>query len=62
MPRKSGFAIKRSASCPSCILPNGMKLPPQGLIFSDFNSPLNVKPEKPAKAYPLYSNFGTYMM
>ena len=63
MPRKSGFPIKRSSSVPcySPVLPSGMRLPPRGLIFSDFNSPLNVKPQPPAKAYPLYSNFGLYV-
>lgn len=61
MAKKQGYPIKRSASCP-CVLPNGMTLPPTGLIFSDFQSPLNVKPQRPVKAYPLYSNFGTYTM
>jgi len=61
MPRKSGYQPKK-AGCYSPILPSGMKLAPKGLIFSDFNSPLNVAPSVPAKAYPLYSNFGLYSL
>jgi len=60
MPRKSGLP-KRAPACYSPILASGMKLPPRGLIFSDYNSPLNVRPEIPVKAYPLYSNFGLYV-
>ena len=58
MPKKT---TTKSEQCASRVLPNGMKLPPKGLIFSDYNSPLNVYAQKPVKAYPLYSNFGLYV-
>lgn len=64
MPKKTIYKSSKKGHgvCYPRMLPDGMMLPPKGLIFSDFYSPLNVYPEKPAKAYPLYSNFGTYAL
>lgn len=39
---------------------DGMPDPSIYNYFSDFDSPLRQMPQKPAKSYPLYNQFGAY--